>query len=83
MTKEKILEFIKWTENMAYVEYWDCNFQINNEELFWKLEDDEWVYSSERLHNDVLYKHGFVIINADTGCGETCTYIFEGDKEIN
>lgn len=86
MTKEDIIKFIEWTDNLAYVEFIESEWQILGDEVLWELLDDngedrEWNYCAE-LRGMFLLKDGFVIVNADTGCGETVTYIFEDYKEV-
>lgn len=83
MTKEEIRKFIEWTNNLAYVEFIEDDWQLCNGDVSWSLLDDGYFnYSAEVLRDSPLIKDGFVIMNVDTGCGETITYIFEAHKEV-
>lgn len=86
MTKEDIVKFIEWADGMIYVDFIDSEWQIIGSDIFWDLlEDDgderEWNYCVE-TRSDPLMKDGFMVVNGDTGCGETVTYIFEAHQEV-
>lgn len=90
MNKQTIKDFIEWSEHLAYVDYHegvDWYLDEDTEVIYWdkyKLPDEagaeEYMYSSDTLYN-ILKKDGFLLVNTDTGGGETVTLIFDLDKE--
>ena len=86
-TLKKIFDEIDYP---CYIEFVDCVWMYNgNNGIYYNTDDsvrdmeyeEGMTYSLE--FRDGSHEHeGYLIVNGDTGCGDTVTYFFNLDKEI-
>lgn len=91
MSVQALKEILEQIDYPVLVEIVDSIWQRNRktDEIFWNTEDntedfenaDGETYSIEAMNDGTEYDVYFVI-NADTGCGETVTYMFNLEKEM-
>ena len=78
---ERIKSLQEELEGYAYLETTDCEWFITDDEVKW-VDEENSVYSGE-FNQGSLSRGDSVLINIDTGCGETITKVFRKDKELS
>ena len=77
---EKIKSLQKELDGYAYLETTDCEW-FKTEDNVWWVDEDCSVYSGE-FRQGSLSRNDSVLINIDTGCGDTVTMVFKKDKQL-
>ena len=84
---QKILDEIDYPVMVEIVDYmW---VKVDGCEIHWNTDDnkadlengDDNTYSCELNNGNTVYD-GYLVVNGDTGCGETVTYFFNLSKEV-
>lgn len=78
---EKIKSLQEELDGYAYLETTDCEWFKNEDEVTWVDEEDS-VYSGE-FNQGSLSRDDSVLINIDTGCGETVTKVFKKELQLS
>lgn len=89
MSVQKLKEVLCQIDYPVLVEVVDVVWCRVGDEIHWNAEDnkedledgDGETYSVEVRQGDVEYD-GYLVVNGDGGCGETCTYFFNLSKEV-
>ena len=83
--KESLFERIKSIETelegYSYLETTSHHWYKTNEEVRW-IDNDNNVYSGE-YYQAILEKGDCVLVNIDTGCGETVTQVFKKELQLS
>lgn len=89
MSVKVLKEVLEEIDLAVMMEVIDCIWQRGGFDFSWNTDDDEDAlengegntYSVE-VRGGVTEYDGHLVINADTGCGETVTYLFNLEKEV-
>ncbi len=89
MSVKVLKEVLEEIDLAVMMEVIDCVWWRDGFDFSWNTADDEddleygegSTYSVE-VRGGVTEYDGYLVINADTGCGETVTYLFNLEKEV-
>lgn len=89
MSVKVLKEILEEIDHPVLIEIVDCIWSGGEFEYSWNTDDDVDdlengdgdTYSVE-VRGGVSEYDGYLVINADTGCGETVTYLFNLEKEV-
>ncbi len=77
---EKIKSIEEELENYSYLETTEHCWYKNEDEVKWVDKEND-VYSGE-YYQSVFEKDDCVLVNMDTGCGETVTQVFKKELQL-
>lgn len=89
MSVKKLQKILDEIDYPVMVEIVDCLWANMDGSIYWNTDNNktalEYVvgetFSLEVLNNETIYD-GYLVVNGDTGCGETVTYFFNLSKEV-
>lgn len=89
MSVKKLQKILDEIDYPIMVEIVDCLWTRQYPEVMWNVNDnkvdveerDGETYSCEMRCGTIEYD-GYLVVNGDTGCGETVTYFFNLSKEV-
>ncbi len=77
---EKIKSIEEELENYSYLETTEHYWYKNEEEVNW-IDNEKDVYSGE-YYQGTFEKDDCILVNMDTGCGETVTKVFKKELQL-
>jgi hypothetical protein len=89
MSVSKLKEILLEIDHPVYIDIIDSCWYIDYFDIAWNTDDNEEdlengdgnTYSVETKGAHSEYD-GYLVVNADTGCGETVTYFFNLEREV-
>lgn len=89
MSVKVLKEILEEIDIAIMMEVVECIWSRDGFDFSWNTDDDEDdlengdgnTYSVE-VRGGVAEYDGYLVLNADTGCGETVTYLFNLSKEV-
>lgn len=89
MSVKVLKEILEEIDHPVLIEIIDCMWYRGTHDVEWNTDDDADdlengdgnTYSVEVRGGTSEYD-GYLVLNADTGCGETVTYLFNLEKEV-
>lgn len=89
MSVKILKEILEEIDHPVLIEVVDCTWHLDGFDVSWNTDDDEDdledrdgnTYSVE-VRGGIGEYDGYLVLNADTGCGETVTYLFNLEKEV-
>lgn len=90
MSIKNLVKILDEIDYPVFMEIIDCIWYKDSAEVYWNTQDSKEdlseregeTYSSELLNGETIYD-GYLVVNGDTGCGETVTYFFNLEKEVS
>lgn len=78
---QEIDSILSKLDRYPYIETWEYEWAKTNDTISW-VDDRGDLYSSE-FNQGCLSRGDCILVNTDTGCGETVTMVFRKDKGLD
>lgn len=89
MSVKVLKEILEEIDHPVLIEIIDCMWCADKVEAHWNKDDNkddlmegEGSSYSVEIRGSTSEYDGYLVLNADTGCGETVTYLFNLEKEV-